>query len=77
MRCGLAMPGYRRVDRAKSLELGKSHVTENLDLPRAALLAARFSGRLRKRSLKRLATKDTDAQATVFIGDAFVELLRQ
>jgi len=32
-------------------------------LIRAALLAARFSGRVRQRSLKRLAAKDADAKA--------------
>jgi hypothetical protein len=30
---------------------------------KAALMATRFSGRVRKRSLKRLAAKDTDAKA--------------
>ena len=30
---------------------------------KAALMAARLSGRVRKRSLKRLAAKDTDAKA--------------
>jgi hypothetical protein len=47
-------------------------VAENLDildtavslLIRAVLLAARFSGRVRKRSLKRLAVMDTDAKAS-------------
>jgi transposase-like protein len=46
-------------------------MAENLDilnaavslLVRAALLAARFSGRVRQRSLKRLAARDTDAKA--------------
>jgi len=46
-------------------------MVENLDilnaavslLVRAALLAARFSGRVRKRSLKRLAAMDADAKA--------------
>jgi len=46
-------------------------MTENLDLLntavsllfRAVLLAARFSGRVRRRSLKRLAAMDTDAKA--------------
>ena len=46
-------------------------MAENLDvlktavslLIRAALLAARFSGRVRRRSLKRLVTMDTDAKA--------------
>jgi len=46
-------------------------MTETLDilnaavslLIRAALLAAQFSGRVRKRSLKRLAGMDTDAKA--------------
>jgi len=45
-------------------------MTESLDilntavslLVRAALLAARFSGRVRRRSLKRLAAMDTDAE---------------
>jgi hypothetical protein len=32
-------------------------------LIKAALLAARFSGRVRQRSLKRLAGRDTDAKA--------------
>ena len=32
-------------------------------LVKAALLAARFSGRIRRRSLKRLVTMDTDAKA--------------
>ena len=46
-------------------------MTENLDLlnaavsllVRAALLAARFSGRVRQRSLKRLASRNVDAKA--------------
>lgn len=46
-------------------------MTENLDilntavslLIRAALLAARFSGRVRQCSLNRLAARDTDAKA--------------
>ena len=46
-------------------------MAENLDilnaavslLVKAALLAARFSGRVRRRSLKRLAAIDTDAKA--------------
>lgn len=46
-------------------------MTENLDILntavslfiRAALLAARYSGRVRQRSLKRLATMETDAKA--------------
>jgi len=46
-------------------------MAENLDilnaavslLIRAALLAARFSGMVRQRSLKRLAAKDVDAKA--------------
>jgi hypothetical protein len=46
-------------------------MTENLHilnaavslLVKAALLAARFSGRVRKRSLKRLAAMDADAKA--------------
>jgi hypothetical protein len=32
-------------------------------LVKAALLAARFSGRVRRRSLRRLATRDVDAKA--------------
>ncbi len=48
-------------------------MTESLDilstavslLIRAALLAARFSGRVRKRNLRRLAAKDTDDKAKV------------
>ena len=51
--------------------LGGTGMAENLDalniavslLIRAALLAVRFSGRVRKRSLKRLAAMDTDAKA--------------
>jgi putative transposase len=59
-------------------------MTENLDilntavslLIRAALLAARFSGRVRKRSLKRLAAKDVDAKAReiLFLKDRIYQL---
>jgi hypothetical protein len=48
-------------------------------LVRAALLAACFSGRLRKRSLKRLAARDTDAQAKeiLFLKDRVYQLEMQ
>jgi putative transposase len=59
-------------------------MTENLDLLntavslliRAALLAARFSGRVRRRSLKRLAAKDVDAKAReiLFLKDRIYQL---
>jgi hypothetical protein len=59
-------------------------MTENLDmlnaaislLVRAALLAARFSGRVRKRSLKRLASRDADAKAReiLFLKDRVYQL---
>jgi hypothetical protein len=62
-------------------------MTENLDLlntavsllVRAALLAARFSGRVRRRSLKRLAAKDTDAKAReiLFLKDRVYQLEMQ
>jgi hypothetical protein len=62
-------------------------MAENLDilnaavslLIRAALLAARFSGRVRKRSLKRLATMDSDAKAKeiLFLKDRSVILHRR
>jgi len=49
-------------------------MTDNFDIPspavsllvKAALLAARFSGRARKRSLKRLAAMDADAREILF-----------
>jgi transposase len=48
-------------------------------LVRAALLAARFSGRVRQRSLKRLAAKDADAKAKeiLFLKDRVCQLERQ
>jgi transposase InsO family protein len=48
-------------------------------LIRAALLAARFSGRLRQRSLKRLAAKDADAKAKeiLFLKDRVYQLEMQ
>jgi hypothetical protein len=59
-------------------------MAENLDilnaavslLVRAGLLAARFSGQVRKRSLNRLATKDTDAKAReiLFLKDRVYQL---
>jgi len=62
-------------------------MTENLDilntavslLIRAALLAARFSGRVRKRSLKRFAAMDTDAKAKeiLFLKDRVYRLEMQ
>jgi transposase InsO family protein len=62
-------------------------MTENLDilnaavslLVRAALLAARFSGRVRKRSLKRLAAMDTDAKSKeiLFLKDRVYQLEMQ
>ncbi|MEN6427398.1 MAG: helix-turn-helix domain-containing protein [Phycisphaerales bacterium] len=62
-------------------------MAENLDvlniavspLIRAALLAARFSGRVRKRSLKRLAAMDTDAKdkEIVFLTDRVYQLQMQ
>ncbi|MEN6426618.1 MAG: helix-turn-helix domain-containing protein [Phycisphaerales bacterium] len=62
-------------------------MAENLDmlntavslLIRAALLAARFSGRVRQRSLKRLAAKDTDVKIkeTLFLKDRVYQLEMQ
>ena len=62
-------------------------MAENLDalntavslLIRAALLAARFSGRVRKRSLKRLAAMDADAKAKeiLFLKDKVYQLEMQ
>ena len=62
-------------------------MAENLDilntavslLIRAALLAARFSGRVRQRSLKRLASRDIDAQAKeiLFLKDRVYQLEMQ
>ena len=62
-------------------------MAENLDilnaavslLIKAALLAARFSGRVRKRSLKRLAAMDTDAKAKeiLFLKDRVYQLEMQ
>jgi transposase InsO family protein len=62
-------------------------MTENLDLlntavsllVKAALLAARFSGRVRRRSLKRLAARDTDAKAKeiLFLKDRVYQLEMQ
>jgi transposase InsO family protein len=62
-------------------------MAENLDLLnaavslliRAALLAARFSGRVRQRSLKRLAAKDTEAKAKeiLFLKDRVYQLEMQ
>jgi hypothetical protein len=58
-------------------------MAENLDvldtgvslLIRAVLLAARFSGRVRRRSLKRLAAMDTDAKAKaiLFLKDLYYD----
>jgi hypothetical protein len=62
-------------------------MADNLDLLntavslliRAALLAARFSGRVRQRSLKRLAARDTDAKAKeiLFLKDRVYQLEMQ
>ena len=62
-------------------------MAENLDilnaavslLVKAALLAARFSGRVRRRSLKRLVTMDTDAKAReiLFLKDKVYQLEMQ
>jgi len=62
-------------------------MAENLDLLnvgvslliRAALLAARFSGRVRRRSLERLAAKDIDARAKeiLFLKDRVYQLEMQ
>jgi hypothetical protein len=62
-------------------------MAENLDilntavspLIRAALLAARFSGRVRKRSRKRLAARDTDVNAKeiLFLRDRVYQLEMQ
>jgi hypothetical protein len=62
-------------------------MTENLDilntavslLIRATLLTARFSGRVRKRSLKRLASRDADAKAKeiLFLKDRVYQLEMQ
>ena len=62
-------------------------MAENLDilnaavslLIRAALLAARFSGRVRRRSLKRLAAMDVDAKAKeiTFLRDRVGQLRMQ
>ena len=62
-------------------------MAENLDilnaavslLIQAALLAARFSGRIRQRSLKRLAAMDTDAKAReiLFLKDRVYQLEMQ
>ncbi len=59
-------------------------MAENLDvlntavslLIRAALLAARFSGRVRQRSLRRLASRDIDAKAKeiLFLKDRVYQL---
>jgi len=48
-------------------------------LIRAALLAARFSGRVRKRSLERLAAMDTDTKAReiLFLKDRVYQLEMQ
>ena len=48
-------------------------------LIKAALLAARFSGRVRKRSLERLAAMDTDAKAReiLFLKDRVYQLKMQ
>ena len=48
-------------------------------LIRAALLAARFSGRVRRRSLERLAARDTDAKAReiLFLKDRVYQLEMQ
>jgi hypothetical protein len=62
-------------------------MAENLDilssgvslLVKAALLAARFSGRLRRRNLRRLATRDVDAKAReiLFLKDRVYQLEMQ
>jgi hypothetical protein len=62
-------------------------MAENLDvlntavslLIRAALLAARFSGRVRQRYLKRLASRDVDAKAKeiLFLKDRVYRLKMQ
>ena len=62
-------------------------MAENLDilntavslLIRAALLAARFSGRARQRSLQRLASRDVDAKAKeiLFLKDRVYQLEMQ
>jgi DNA invertase Pin-like site-specific DNA recombinase len=62
-------------------------MAENLDilntavslLIRAALLAARFSGRVRRRSLQRLASRDADANAKeiLFLKDRVYQLEMQ
>jgi hypothetical protein len=48
-------------------------------LVKAALLAARFSGRVRRRSLKRLAARDADAKAKeiLFLKDRIYQLETQ
>ena len=48
-------------------------------LVRAVLLAARFSGRVRQRSLKRLAARDIDAKAKeiLFLKDRIYQLEMQ
>jgi len=67
--------------------MGGGTMAENLDtlnavvslLIRAALLAARFSGPVRKRSLKRSAAMDTDAKAKeiLFLKDRVYQLEMQ
>jgi hypothetical protein len=62
-------------------------MAENLDilnaavslLVRAALLAARFSGRVRRRSLRRLGARDADAKAKeiLFLKDRVYQLEMQ
>ena len=62
-------------------------MAENLDvlnaavslLIRAALLAARFSGRVRRRSLQRLASRDVDTNAKeiLFLKDRVYQLEMQ
>ena len=67
-----------------SPNLGKGTIADNLEilnaavslLVRAALLAARFSGRVRQRSLKRLVAKDADGKAKeiLFLKDRVFQL---
>ena len=71
----------------RSPSLGKGVMAENLELLntavslliRAALLAARFSGRVRQRSVKRLASRDVDAKAKeiLFLKDRVYQLEMQ
>jgi hypothetical protein len=70
-----------------SQNLGKGAMADNLEilnvavslLIRAALFAARFSGRVRQRSLTRLAAKDADTKAKeiIFLKDQVYQLEMQ